>query len=126
MLFSSVSAQLEVKVTGVETFSGTIYIGIYSSEATYMVEEKAIELVMVPVESMDVSYLFEGLQAGNYAITLFQDLNSNKVIDKNFFGVPNEPYGFSNNARGIISTPTYEETSFYYSGDSVSMNIKIY
>jgi uncharacterized protein (DUF2141 family) len=33
-------------------------------------------------------------------------------LDKNFFGVPKEGYGFSNNARGLLGPPDFDDVVF--------------
>lgn len=50
------------------------------------------------------------LPEGKYGIIAFHDTNGNEKLDTNFLGVPEEPYGFSNNARGLVSKPDFEET----------------
>jgi Uncharacterized protein conserved in bacteria (DUF2141) len=40
------------------------------------------------------------------------DENGNGVLDKNFFGVPVEGYGFSNDARGSMGPPAFEKAAF--------------
>ena len=64
------------------------------------------------------------LPFGEYAITLFVDFNGNKKIDKNFLGIPKEPYGFSNNVIGNMSAPTFDQAKFVISGPT-SQNIKL-
>ena len=64
------------------------------------------------------------LPLGEYAITLFVDFNGNKKIDKNFLGIPKEPYGFSNNVIGNMSAPTFDQAKFVISGPT-TQNIKL-
>ena len=64
------------------------------------------------------------LPFGEYAFTLFVDFNGNKKIDKNFLGIPKEPYGFSNNVIGNMSAPTFDQAKFLISGPT-SQNIKL-
>ena len=61
---------------------------------------------------------------GVHAITLFVDFNGNKKIDKNFLGIPKEPYGFSNNVIGNMSAPTFDQAKFVISGPT-TQNIKL-
>ncbi len=35
------------------------------------------------------------VESGEYAVAVIQDLNENEKLDKNFLGIPKEPYGFS-------------------------------
>ncbi len=50
------------------------------------------------------------LQSGAYGISAYHDENANEELDMNFLGAPTEPYGFSNDARGIFGKPEFEET----------------
>ena len=61
---------------------------------------------------------------GIYAIALFIDANKNMKIDKNFLGIPKEQYGFSNNAMGTLSGPSFEQAKFQVKGNS-TQNIKL-
>lgn len=56
-----------------------------------------------------VIYTFEGLKAGIYAISIFHDENDNGKLDTNFIGIPTEPYGFSNNAKGMFGPPDFKD-----------------
>ena len=64
------------------------------------------------------------LPEGIYAIALFIDANKNMKIDKNFLGIPKEQYGFSNNAMGKLSGPSFEQAKFQVKGNSIQ-NIKL-
>ena len=50
--------------------------------------------------------------AGTYAIRLFLDVNNNQKLDKNLFGKPTEPFGFSNNPMIRFKMPTLDKISF--------------
>jgi uncharacterized protein (DUF2141 family) len=49
------------------------------------------------------------LPKGSYAISVFHDLNGNGKLDKNMFGAPKEPYGFSRNYKPFMRAPRFEE-----------------
>jgi uncharacterized protein (DUF2141 family) len=55
------------------------------------------------------------LPAGQpYAIAAYYDTNNNGRLDKNIFGAPTEPYGFSGNVRPLFRAPTFWEASFKF------------
>ncbi|MCP4053769.1 MAG: DUF2141 domain-containing protein [Mesoflavibacter sp.] len=66
------------------------------------------------------------LPTGIYAIKAYHDENSNGQLDKRAMGMPKERYGFSNNARGFLGLPGYEETTFELqsSGKKLSIILK--
>ena len=49
------------------------------------------------------------INASAYAIIVFQDLNKNEKLDKGWFGIPKEPYGFSNNPSTKKGAPSFGE-----------------
>jgi uncharacterized protein (DUF2141 family) len=49
---------------------------------------------------------------GEYAVKVFHDENGNGELDKGILGIPEEAYGFSNDARGSMGPPEYEKAAF--------------
>ena len=75
-----------------------------------------VEGVIEEVGTGTATYSFE-LPNGTYAIGIFVDANYNNEMDRNFFGVPKEQYGFSNDAKGSFGPPSFKDASFTVSGD---------
>ena len=55
---------------------------------------------------------------GFYALIVYLDVNLNNKLDKNFVGIPKEPYAFIYNARGFFGSPSFENASFVIAGDT--------
>jgi acyl-CoA reductase-like NAD-dependent aldehyde dehydrogenase/uncharacterized protein (DUF2141 family) len=51
------------------------------------------------------------LAPGRYAVVVYLDLNGNRKLDKGFLGIPKEPVGASNNPKGRIGPPHFDECS---------------
>ncbi len=62
------------------------------------------------------------LPKGKYGIAFFQDLNGDEKLNKNFVGIPSEPYAFSNNAPATFGPPKWSDAVFEF-GMERSMNI---
>ena len=67
------------------------------------------------VEAGSVTYRYE-VAPGTYAIGIFHDVNLNNRLDNYFFGVPKEQYGFSNDARGFMGPPSFNDAAFSVKG----------
>jgi uncharacterized protein (DUF2141 family) len=52
------------------------------------------------------------LPEGEYAISVFHDQNGNRQLDQNFINIPKEPFGFSNDALGMMGPPSFDEAMF--------------
>ncbi len=104
---------LGISFTNIQHAKGSIYLGVYRSAWDFLKPERACLKRIVPVASagsldLDCSDLAPGV----YAVSCFHDLNGNGKLDTNFFGIPTEPYGFSNNARPKFRAPNWEEAKF--------------
>jgi uncharacterized protein (DUF2141 family) len=54
------------------------------------------------------STVFTQLPPGRYAAIVIHDENDNGRLDTNVWGVPTEGYGFSNDALGFLSAPSFD------------------
>lgn len=106
--------RLEITVKDVASVCGTMRVALYNRADLFMKEHYQIR--QVRVTGTTVTILFDNLPAGEYAFSIFQDVNDNGVLDTNLFGIPREPWGFSNNARGRFGPPDFEATRFMVSG----------
>ena len=65
------------------------------------------------------------LPPGIYAVTVYQDLNSNHKLDHNLVGVPREPLGASNNPPARFGPPHFSECSFHLGGTAQTITITL-
>jgi len=100
------AADLEIDVKGVQAGKGQIMLALYDSAEKFL--RHASRTMAVPAAEAAVQIKVEGLPPGDYAVSLYQDLNSNNKLDTYVFGIPSEPYAFSNNAAGNFGPPTFD------------------
>ncbi len=48
----------------------------------------------------------------DYAFSMYIDMNGNGKLDKNLFGIPKEPYCFSQNVKPKLSAPKFNDCQF--------------
>ena len=66
-----------------------------------------------------MTYTFKEIPKGEYAVAVFHDKNSNEKMDVNFLGIPKEAYGCSNNAKGFMGPPKYEDAKFLLTANRI-------
>ncbi len=117
---------LVVEITGLKNAKGTIQLGIYNKANGFASERNVYLGKVVDVNSKTVIIKLPNLPYGDYAIAAYHDENGNGKLDKNFFGVPTELYGFSNNARGLTSAPDFKDAKFVVNSNTnkVSFTLK--
>ncbi len=71
-----------------------------------------------PVTARTMTVRLDSLPPGPKAVRLFHDENSNGTLDTNFFGIPSEGYGFSNNPRSRFGEPSFADRLFEHQADT--------
>jgi uncharacterized protein (DUF2141 family) len=99
---------LKVEVSNFENKASTkIWVSVFS-EKDFL--EKSIQTKSVIISGSKVIVEFD-LPPGEYAVSTYQDVNSNGKLDRYFIGKPKEPYGFSNNVKPF-GPPSYKDCKF--------------
>lgn len=57
------------------------------------------------------------IPVGSYGAAVFHDIDKNKDLKANFLGLPQEPIGFSNDARIKFGPPSFEDAQFMVEKD---------
>ncbi len=116
------SNKLIVNVTNFKNNQGKVMIGIYNGQENFM--KKSVFRKSSTIQDNSAKVVFENLPSGEYAISLYHDENENNKLDTGWFGIPNEGYGCSNNAKGMMGPPKYEDAKFQLTSYK-EMTIKI-
>ena len=108
------TAPLVLKIEGIKVPSGYVRLAVYGSAQGWPDKpDLAVRKVEVPVKQKGTLVIQLGkLPAGKYAISAYHDANANNKLDVNWVGIPKEPYGMSNNARGTMGPPKFSEAQF--------------
>ena len=110
MLAASVaSAQnsLTVVVDGIEKSNGKVVVAVYDSD-NFQKQPLYYGMAKVEQDGEEVRVIIENVASGKYAVAVFHDENDNDKLDTGTFGIPKEKYGFSNNARGKMGPPAFQ------------------
>ena len=115
---SILAGNINVKITNILNQNGNIAIGLYNKDdGTFTDMSKYYKGVNLKIDIQEVIYIFKNIPNGTYAISVIHDENKNQKLDKNFFGIPKEGYGFSNNVRPIFRGANFEESKFRLNDD---------
>jgi uncharacterized protein (DUF2141 family) len=107
------AAKLTLTVTGIKEAKGALMVGVYD-QAGYDTD-KQVTGAMVPVTAFTASTTFD-LPPGRYGIKLFHDVDGDGKMSTNPFGMPLEPFGFSNNAPAQFGPATWDAAAFDVTG----------
>ncbi len=106
------TASLVIHVEDVSPKGGLLRLGLYD-EARYPDDNSAaLASADVKAEAGRTTITLNNLAPGTYAIQCYQDINSNDKIDTSWFGIPQEPFGFSRDAQPRLSKPRFAAVKF--------------
>jgi uncharacterized protein (DUF2141 family) len=111
MSFSAMAAafpqqDLEIEIHGIEQIKGEIRVALFNQKSVWL-KTSALN-AKVSVTGKKVTVTMANVPEGEYAISVYHDVNSNGKLDRNGIGMPTEPYAFSNNAQGNFGPPSFD------------------
>jgi len=115
--FSQGNFTLEINIDDLNSDNGKIMIQISDEN------EKTLSQQVASIKNGTCKVVFDSLPTGNYAVRYYHDENSNGELDTGTFGIPEEGYGFSNDARGFMGPPSFEDQLFDLTDDK-TMTLK--
>lgn len=113
---------LTVSVSGIKNNTGSLTAELYNSKEKFL--KTSFKTVSSVIKSNSASLTFTGIPKGEYTFLIYHDENKNGKLDKNFIGMPKEPVACSNNAKGFMGPPKYDDAKFTVSVDT-KLNIKM-
>jgi uncharacterized protein (DUF2141 family) len=114
------AGDLTIQVSGITPGRGQIYVAVYDRPETFPTTGKQRIGQILPATEQSLIVHFKDLPPGEYAAVAFQDVNGNGKLDKNFLGIPKEPYGFSNGARGSAGPPKFSAAAVTLNPDGTT------
>ncbi|WP_435263691.1 DUF2141 domain-containing protein [Tenacibaculum sp. nBUS_03] len=113
---------ITIEFTGMESDKGSLFVALYNKETDFL--KKPYRRKIVEINNKKATVVFEGILPGVYAVSSFHDENDNKKMDTRMFGIPKEPIGTSNNAKGFMGPPKYKDAKFEVKENS-TLQIKV-
>ena len=116
---------VSIHVSGLKTQSSNLYVAVFDSEEGFPKPEHSSTTTKISVDAESVEFSLSLPNSSRTGIAIFQDLNGDGKLTKNGFGLPTEPYGFSNNARSTFGPPSFSQAAFKVSEKSSPIEITV-
>ncbi len=118
-------SSLVIEVQGFDDVRGRLMGAFYRTEEDFLNGTNLIKPISIAVTESRMALEITGLPNEPLIFSVFPDVNDNGNMDRNLFGIPKEPYGFSNDARGRFGPPKFEDALFVpESTDTLIVNLK--
>ena len=97
---------LNLTVNKLKSDAGYVFLALVDENKNQIARTKVKIVDNIAVVKID------SLPAGTYAVQYYHDINSNGKLDTGSFGIPEEGYGSSNDARGFMGPPDFADMIF--------------
>lgn len=118
--------RLRVHVLGLRNDHGDIRCSLFSSAEDFPNNgDLMAKTTTAPIADRTATCEFTGIAPGIYAVVLFHDENGDGKFNRNWIGLPEEGYGFSNDAPAHFHPPRFDDASFSFAGGILEIRVKI-
>ncbi len=107
------SGELVIKILNIEEKIGSLHFAIYDNPKNFPEEEgKKIGFKKTVSDIINDEVIINNLEESKYAVAIYHDENDNNRFDT-ILAIPQEKFGFSNDAKVFFGPPSFDEASFY-------------
>ena len=116
---------LDVRITGLEHDNGQIMVSLFNQAEGFpgKGQEAAMETLTTTPENGEAAVRFESLPCGEYAIAAHHDEDGDGKMKTVYGTIPLEGVGISNDAKGVMGPPKFEDAKFDLAPESGQVEI---
>ncbi|MBC1236021.1 MULTISPECIES: DUF2141 domain-containing protein [Nostoc] len=120
------NGKLTVEIDGLKNKEGEVCASIYNSSQGFPNQrDRVLQKQCVAITDTPLLMTFENLKAGNYAVAVIHDRNSDRTLNRNSLGIPIEGFGFSRNPEIKTSAPKFSEAVFLVAGPNTNIQVQL-
>ncbi len=120
------NGKLTVEIDGLKNKEGEVCASIYNSSQGFPNQrDRVLQKQCVAITDTPLLMTFENLKAGNYAVAVIHDRNSDRTLNRNSLGIPTEGFGFSRNPEIKTSAPKFSEAVFLVAGPNTNIQVQL-
>jgi uncharacterized protein (DUF2141 family) len=121
------AASLAVDVGDNIKVGDLLMVAVYADHASWLKKPARALRQTVPAQAQANGrhrVALEELAPGRYALAVYVDSNGNGKLDRGMFGIPKEPYGFSQGG-GSMGPPDFSEAAVEVPEAGATIHIKL-
>ncbi len=124
LFFSTTPHNVSVRISSTCAQGGEIHLAVYSSAADFEAKRAVTSLIQACIGStVDLEVTLPA--TGTYVLAAYHDVNGNGKLDRNFFGIPTEPYGFSQAPTSKWQEPEFADIAANFDATKVAAKLEL-
>lgn len=114
MIATGADCSLTVTLTGLASDEGKVRFFLADSKEAYGDHDrgKGFKKALIAPSGKEAVWEVGSLACGDYAVRAHHDEDDDGQLGHNFVGMPTESYAFSNDAKGFMGPPSWDDAKF--------------
>jgi uncharacterized protein (DUF2141 family) len=117
-------AAVQIQIHGLRQNTGSVIISLFASAASWDKETPDQTAQISPLHGADAVTVID-LPPGQYGFFLYHDVDGDGKLKRGAFGLPGEPYAFSNNVHIGFSKPSFDKMKFTVDANGAVQDIQL-
>ncbi|MEM7761839.1 MAG: DUF2141 domain-containing protein [Cyanobacteria bacterium P01_A01_bin.40] len=123
---SSTSSLIKVEIEGLQEAEGQICYSLFDKDEGFPdSKDNILRAECLSIKEQLPVLTIDNLHRGTYALALFHDVNQDEELNRNFFGIPQEGFGFSQNPEITTSPPSFGESAISVVGTETTLQVQL-
>ncbi|MFA5816996.1 MAG: DUF2141 domain-containing protein [Bacteroidales bacterium] len=111
--FSQEKTTLDIEINNIRNHNGVILLSVYTGPEQYPYHPaKTYEVKKDSLAKGIIHTSIKDLRPGQYGLCLLDDENRSGQMENIMIGIPQEGFGFANNAKPFLKRPDYDRILF--------------
>jgi uncharacterized protein (DUF2141 family) len=117
---------ISVRLLGLRSDHGRAGCMLFGSDKGFPGDPRAaLQKTWCTIAKGEATCYFEPVRAAVYAVACFHDENGNGKLDTGLFGIPKEGTAASNDAKGRMGPPKFQDAKFSFPGSDTQLRLRV-
>lgn len=123
----ALAADITVEIQPLPSSEGMVMVSLFDRPAGFPSGVSYGQQIAASrqVAGQPLRLVFTQLPPGRYALSAYHDKDGNGKLGTNLMGIPNEPMGFSNNAKASFGPASFDSAAFEVGPQGVSVKLQL-
>lgn len=118
--------EIRIVIEGVRRNEGLMTADLYPNDEEHFLRGAGrVKLARYAAKAPATKFCVTAPGPGFFAMAVYHDRNANTDFDKTGLGLPDEPWGISNNPRALFGPPPIEKALFEVTEEGATLAIKL-
>lgn len=118
------AADVTISLNGVRDAKGPLYVSLQTA-AQFLKDEGSYGTIIRAPKPGTLTVVLPNVAPGDYSVSVWHDLDDDKVFDKAESGMPLDGWSM-NNAAALRGEPTFDEVKFNVGARGATLNLDMF